>query len=249
MAADALSRIEARPQLFAQSIPEAIQLEEIVTKLDKDSELRQIKEDILKDLNTHVEFLVIKGRLLRQGKLIIPQSSHLVALILKEYHDGKVGGQGGILKTQKTIDAMFYWKGMMSDIRSYVASCLVCKRHKYSTLAPAALLQPLPIPHNIWEDISMDFVEGLLKSKGINVLMVVVDRLSKYAQFIGLKYPFDVPTVAMVFMKEVVRLHGFPKTIVLDRDRLFIGRFWTELFRLAGTSLCFNTSYHPQSKG
>ncbi|KFK22215.1 hypothetical protein AALP_AAs67613U000200, partial [Arabis alpina] len=245
--ADALSRKELLPQLFALSIPAAIQLDMIQEAVERDADLKKIKEEVLLNVGLHPEFSVVQGRLLKQGKLVIPKTSPLVGVLLQEFHSSKMGGHGGILKTQKRLGALFYWAGMMANIKEFVAACLVCQTHKYSTLTPAGLLQPLPIPTQVWEDISMNFIEGLPKSDGFEV--VVVDRLSKYAHFLKLKHPYEARIVALLFVQEVVRLHGFPKTIISDRDATFTGRFWGELFKLAGTSLNFSTAYHPQTDG
>ena len=91
----------------------------------------------------------------------------------------------------------------------------------------------------------MDLLGGLLKARGIDTISVVVDRLSKYAHFLALAHPYTAREVAELFVKEIVTLRGFPKSIVTDRDRLFMSHFWTKLCKSAGTKLRYSTAYHP----
>ena len=91
----------------------------------------------------------------------------------------------------------------------------------------------------------MNFIEGLPRSDGYTVILVVVDRLSKYAHFIPIRHPYTVMMVAVAFMREVVCLHGIPESIVMDRDKVFQSHFLRELFKMQGTILKRSTTYHP----
>jgi len=95
-------------------------------------------------------------------------------------------------------------------------------------------------------DVSMDFIIGLSKSGNKSVIMVVVDRLSKYAHFCALPHPFNPTLVAQYFIEQIFKLHGMPTSIVSDHDPLSTNNFWQEIFKLQGTQLQLSTSYHPQ---
>lgn len=89
----------------------------------------------------------------------------------------------------------------------------------------------------------MDFIEGLPKSEGYNVILVVVDKLTKYAHFIALKHPYTTTHIAQVFMDNIVKLHGLPNSIVTDRDTIFLSNFWKELCKLYRVNLHLSTAY------
>lgn len=114
---------------------------------------------------------------------------------------------------------------------------------------PAGLLQPIPVPDMVFEEITMDFITCLPSSKGKATIITMVDRLSKYAYFIALPSTFTAQTMAIAFVSEVIRLHGLPKVIVTDRDPRFMNYFWKEIHRLQGTTLSMSTTYHPQTDG
>jgi hypothetical protein len=130
-----------------------------------------------------------------------------------------------------------------------VAECLVCQQNKVETIKTLGLLQPLAIPSQHWKEVSMDFIMGLPKSRGKIVIMVVVDRLTKYAHFCAQSHPFNASTVTSAFMETVQKLHGTPNIIIGDKDPIFTGNFWIELFSCLGTQLDHSSSYHPQSDG
>jgi hypothetical protein len=115
---------------------------------------------------------------------------------------------------------------------------------------PAGLLQPLPIPEWKWEVVTMDFIMELPKiGKLHDLIMVVVDKITKAAHFIPLKTTHKEADVADIFVKEVAQLHRIPKTIVSDRDSKFTSNFWKGLFKGFEMNLNFSTSYHPEFDG
>lgn len=196
----------------------------------------------------HSKFSWANDQLRYKGRLWLG-SQFLKEKILQEAHGGVEGGHSGTKKTLERVRRAFYWKRMRKEVCRFVAECDIWQRNKSENIASPGLLQPLPIPNQIWSDISMDFIEGLHKSHGREVIFVVVDRISKYAHFLALSHPFTAKDVAQRFVDNIDKLHGLPKTIVSDRDCIFTSEFWKQLFPLQGTKLLMSTSCHPQSDG
>jgi len=206
-------------------------------------------QQLLKGENTTSGFELVNGKLMYKRRIVIVRNSKWILKILLEFYNSKLGGHFGFFSTYKRISALLYCERMKTTFMDFIKGCEVCQQNKHSTLKPAGLLNPLPIPSNVWADISMNFIGGLPRSKGMDTILVVVDRLTKYAHFFFLAHPFTAKDVASLFIREVVRLHGFPSSIVSDRDKIFMSTFWAELFKQAGTSLRMTSAYHPQSDG
>ena len=247
--ADALSRRPQHADFLALAIPVNMDFLNLQEALLNDPYTKNIITSIRQDPTTQPEFSLSDNKLFYHNRLVIPDGSSLRKKLLSECHDSLTGGHGGYLKTLKRLSENFFWPKMKSDVKVLVQNCLVCQQNKYQTLAPAGLLQPLPIPSRVWEDISLDFIVGLPKSGGVDTVLVVVDRLTKYSHFLPLAHPFTAKSVAALFCKEIVRLHGMPRSIISDRDVIFLSNLWQELFCLSQTRLRMGTAYHPQSDG
>ena len=169
--------------------------------------------------------------------------------ILDELHGGALGGHFGEAKTLALVKASFFWPKLERDNARFVKKCVVCMMAKaYGN--NAGLYTPLLIPNMPWEEVSLDFVLGLPRTqRNKDSIMVVVDRFSKMAHFVPCNKSNDASHVANLYFKEIVRLHGIPKTMVSDRDSKFLSHFWRTLWRKLRTSLLFSTSYHPQTDG
>jgi len=195
------------------------------------------------------QFTLRDGVLRYQNRIWIGANPELQQKILEACHSSALGGHSGFPATYTRMKQLFAWTGMKSAVRKFVQTCLTCQQAKPDCARLLGLLQPLPVPSSAWQIVSLDFVEGLPRSKHGNCILVVIDSFTKYGHFLPLSHPFTAARVAQLFLNQVYKLHGLPKVIISDRDRIFTSAFWTELFRLADVQLNLSSSYHPQSDG
>jgi hypothetical protein len=186
------------------------------------------------------------GLLLHDHRIFIPDIGNLHHQALQLAHGA---GHEGVQKNLHRLRLDFYISGDRMLVQDWVRTSAVCQRNKTDALRPTGLLQPLEVPSQVWTDISMDFIKGLPKVGSKSVILTVVDHFSKYAHFIALGHPYIAASVARTFFDGIVRLHGFPSSIVSDRDPVFTGHVWRDLFKMAGMTLRMSTAFHPQTDG
>ena len=177
------------------------------------------------------------------ARLYIPNDLALKTRILQECHDAAAAGHLGKDKTIEQVTRRCYWPRMYDEITRYVASCDSCQRNKPSNQSTPGLSLPLPIPDRPWQQVSLDLITQLPRSRrGHDAIVVFVDKLTKMVHYVPTTTTVTAPELARLFLREVVRHHGVPESILSDRDPRFTAHFWRHFWNCLGT-------FHPQTDG
>lgn len=193
------------------TVPYFTFLQDLKAELQNHPAYQELWRTIETNSSTHSAFVLTPDFILQQNRIWLPQGCSFIPLIMAEFHSMLTGGHMGISKTS----AEFH----------FVTTCLQCQQIKYDHRKSPGLLCPLPVPSRPWEDLSLDFIGGLLAFQGHTVILVVVDRFSKGVHLGKLWPNYTAVTVANLFMEIVGKLHGMPRSLVSDRDPLFVSRF------------------------
>jgi hypothetical protein len=125
---------------------------------------------------------------------------------------------------------------MKQTVQRYVQQCQVCQQAKIEHIRQPGLLQPLPVPSQAWEIVSLDFIEGLPSSDRFNAILVVIDKFTKYGHFIPIHHPYTALQIAKIYLDNIYKLHGLPQYMISDRDPIFTSLVWQQLFKLTDQS-------------
>ena len=209
----------------------------------------KLKEDIEK--GKKVEFQIRDdGMIVKGQRMCVPEYGELTKDIMEEAHSSAYSMHVDSTKMYMTLKEHYWWNGMKKEIASFVSRCLTCQQVKAEHQRPMGKIQLLPIPVWKWEKITLDFVTGLpWTHRQHDAIWVIVDRLAKSTHFILVNVDDSSEKLAMLYVDEIMTLHGVPISIVLDLDPKFTSRLWLSLQEALGTRLHFSTTFHPQKDG
>ena len=181
---------------------------------------------------------------------MVPQLTNLREEILREFHCSRFVVHPGGKKMYQDLRRHYYWSGMKRQVGDFVRRCLMCQQVKAEHQKPAGLLQPLEVAEWKWDNVTIDFVTHLPRTpQRHGAVWVIVDRLTKSAHFLAVQMTFTLERFCRLYIQEIVRLHGVPVSIVLDRDPRFTAHFWKSFQKAMGTRLTMSTAFHPQTDG
>ncbi|GBG70282.1 hypothetical protein CBR_g6409 [Chara braunii] len=256
-AADALSR---RHDLCAMThhafaFDEELQ-RHFIRGYEFDPDFATLYVQLSSDHQSASHYRIIDGYLLlhSRGKdlLCVPSDRRLRTRLLGEYHDSRLTSHFGINRTIARLRQRFRWPDLITDVTRYCDSCEVCRRSKPCNRNPYAYgeLRPMPIPQEPGLSIAMDVTDPFPRNRlGHDDNLTVVDRLSKYAQFLPCKYYATASELARLLHTSRICSHGVPEDIVSDRDTRFMSAFWTSLMQESGTKMKPSSARHPQTDG
>ena len=166
------------------------------------------------------------------------------------FHDRTDHGHFGFKKVMDSMRSTVYWPTMMDDLYKYIESCDICQRTKIHTEKTQGLLIPLAIPETRFERLNIDFANMPLSFDGFDTMAVISDKLSKLIEVVPCKSTMTAGQFAQLFYRNwFLKGFGMPASIISDRDKLFVSRFWTTFCNLTGISRDLSTSRHQQTDG
>ena len=238
-----------RKDIIVHNATDSSLIREVKEKQCYDPILQCLKEKVSQGIMKEFR-LTQDGVLYCQNRLCVPDVNRLRRRIMEEAHHSRYSIHPGSTKMYHDLKGVFWWGGMKKDLAEFVAQCPTCQQVKVEHQKPGGYMQCIEIPTWKWDMTNMDFVTGLPRSVNkFDSIWVIVDRLTKSAHFLPVRSDYTAEEYAKLYLKEIVRLHGVPLSIISDRGAQFTAKFWKSFQRSLGTRVNLSTAFHPQTDG
>jgi hypothetical protein len=209
---------------------------------------RAASHNLILEVANDMENSVHDG-LVSLNDLLVPPTKELHLEIITHCHNAPLAGHFGSAKTIELVSRNYLWPGLRHMDKGYIAVCDACLRAKTSRHQPYGLLCPLEVTDAPWTHILLDFITDLPLKQDLDSIFVIKDCFSKMAHFLPCSKAIDATQTADLFIKEIFRLHVFPKSIVSNRGPQFVSHFWRHLLSRLGVSVDLSSAHHPQTNG
>jgi hypothetical protein len=192
-----------------------------------------------------------EGLLFFNDRCYVPTDLELRRNLVSQFHDSTMMGHPGQYKTMEAIRKHYWWLGMYTFVRNYMAGYAVCQQNKVNTHPTTLPLTPIKTNGGrLFSMITMDFITDLPASHGYDSILVVVDyRLMKGVVLIPYTKMFGALETADALLKNVYRRFRLPDILISDRGPQFASHTFWEMGKLLGIELRMSTAYHPQTDG
>ena len=208
---------------------------------------KQWEEGVRRNIESKTEgWKVTQGLVTWKERVYVPVDMTLHGSIIEIHHSW---GHPGIHKTTELITQNYWWPGLQKDVQKYVQGCRTCQTVKPDRQAKNAPLHPNEIPERPWQTVSMDMMGPLPDSKGFNMILVIVDCLTKKSFFLPTHSTITSKGIATLYRDRVFVEHGIPEKVISDRGSQFVSKFMKELFEILKIKGNPSTAYHPQTDG
>ena len=190
-------------------------LSKVIESQGQDIEVVSIRDRVQSGMGDEGWAIKTDGSLWYKGRVVVPQLIELREENLREFHCSCFVMHPGGTKMYRDLRRQYYWSEIKRHVRDFVRRCLTCQQVKAEHQRPTGLLQPLEVAEWKWEHVTMDFVTHLPRtSHRHDTVWVIVDRLTKSAHFLVVRMTFTLKEFCRLYIREIVRLHGVPVSIV-----------------------------------
>lgn len=187
-----------------------------------------------------------------ETRLFTPEDHRLRLRILEDHHRDNRAGHPGPKGMHRLLLRNYFWPGMKSDCKRYADNCTTCRRSKARNVKKQGLLQPLPVPQRKWLDITVDYIQDLppCKRNGRTYrnILIIVDRLTK-GRIYEPTETRSMKELLEVMHRRVFCTKGLPRSIVSDRGRSFVSRFWNRYCQRYRVRIKLSSANHPETDG